>query len=449
MAQNPAPIRPRVTDARAYEAVLRRAYLRPFVERIQRRLANAAGTTDVFHALDTELNALLATPKAGVPTDLIEAQIARVDGYHRAKLIQTFRAALGVDVRIFLTRSAVAAFMTERISENVDLVKTIPPRFHEGLKLRVGDEFRKAPFDQQRLRAMLRDEYKSSGYNLRRLTRDQTNKQVGGLSRLRHGQLGITRFIWRSVQDGRVRAEHAGYNGQTYEWARAPEGGPGSPIQCRCTAEPAMGKADLNRLGAREPLRVSKSKPESAFPAKGKRRTAPSKRDVERLRKPSADYLSGLPLGQQDAIGTYTRGADYFNVPLRSGLRVPAGIKRDVDRIHAVINGAPKPLPSIVWRGISHNIGRPKVGEAMDLGGIVSTSIDPAVAATFARGTGLQQTILEIRPKRGVYIESMSTFKREKEFIMRDGSSYRVAGVDEASVGKSPRKYRIVQIEEQ
>ena len=98
---------------------------------------------------------------------------------------------------------------------------------------------------------MLRDEYQSSGYNLRRLTRDQTNKQIGGLSKLRHGQLGITKFIWRTVADERVRAEHAGYDGQTYEWSQAPEGGPGAPILCRCNAEPAIGLADRERLGAR------------------------------------------------------------------------------------------------------------------------------------------------------------------------------------------------------
>ena len=251
MPQTPRPIRPRVTDARSYEAAMRRAYLRPFVERVQRRLAGATGTTDVFRALDVELEALLATPRAGVPIEMIDAQIRRVDGYHRQKLIQTFRAALGVDVRMFLTRPAVSAYLTEKIAENVDLVKTIPPRFHDGLKRRVGEEFRKAPFDQQRLRAMLRDEYQSSGWNLRRLTRDQTNKEVGGLSRLRHGQLGITRFIWRSSGDERVRPAHAGYNGQTYEWAQAPEGGPGAPILCRCTPEAALGMADLQRLGAR------------------------------------------------------------------------------------------------------------------------------------------------------------------------------------------------------
>ena len=453
MAQNPSPIKPRVTDARSYEAVLRKSYMRPFVERIQRRLATATGTTDVWRMLDTELEALLATPKAGVPTELIEAQIARVEGYHRQRLIQTFRSALGVDVRMFLTRPAVAAFMAERIGENVDLVKTIPPRFHEGLKQRVGEGFREAPFDQQRLRTMLRDEYQSSGYNLRRLTRDQTNKQVGGLSRLRHGQLGITRFTWRSSQDERVRSTHAGYDGVTYEWAKAPEGGPGAPIQCRCTAEPALGKADLDRLGARaSAVTVQKPKPAaSAFPAKGKRRTAMPAREEKLIEKSAGDYLQNrIPAAQRDALTGYTRGADRLNVPLRSGRKLPASIQKDVDRVHQAIAGAAKPPPpALAWRGISHDIGNPKVGETMQLDGLISTSVDPAVGASFARGTGLQQTILEIRPKRGVYVKPISSglFKKEKEFLMRSGSKYRVVGIDEAKVTGN-KKYRIVQLEE-
>ena len=452
MAQNPAPIRPRVTDARAYDAALRRAYLRPFVERIQRRLATATGTTDVWRALDVELEALLATPRAGVPIELIQAQIERVDGYHRAKLISSFRSALGVDVRMFLTRPAVAAFMTERIGENVDLVKTIPPRFHDGLKRRVGEEFAKAPFDQQRLRVMLRDEYRSSGYNLRRLTRDQTNKQVGGLSRLRQGQLGISRFIWRSVQDQRVRSSHADFDGQTYDWAQAPEGGPGMPIQCRCTAEPALGKADLNRLGARPSAvtaRKPQPKPASGFPAKGKRREAMPERDWRQLDKEATLYLKHrIPAAQRDALNGYTRGADRLNVPLRSGLPVPPTIKKDVDRINQAIAGAAKPPPpALVWRGISHDIGNPAIGDAMQLNGIVSTSIDPAAASTFARGTG-QLTIFEIKPRSGLYVKPISAFKPEQEYLMRTGSKYRVVGVDKARVSTSMKKYRIVQLEE-
>ena len=307
MAQNPSPIHPRVTDARAYEAALRQAYFRPFVARIQRRLATATGTTDVWRALDVELEALLATPRAGVPIELIEAQITRVDGYHRQRLIQSFRSALGVDVRVFLTRPAVAAFMAERISENVALVKTIPPRFHDGLKRRVGEAFREAPFDQQRLRAMLRDEYQSSGYNLRRLTRDQTNKQVGGLSRLRHNQLGIAQFIWRSVQDQRVRTSHADYDGQTYEWANAPESGPGMPVQCRCTAEPSLGKADLDRLGAKATVTTPRPRVEMT-PQQARGRV-----NGEYIRQSKAMGLPAAEKGLRAASDVYERARASWN----------------------------------------------------------------------------------------------------------------------------------------
>ena len=450
MPQNPAPVRPRVLDARDYERALRESYMRPFVEGILRRLAGATGTTDVWRALDDEIGALQARPQAGVPVEMIEAHVARVEGYHRARLIQTFRAALGVDVRMFITQPAVRSFMQERIAENVSLVKTIPPRFHEGLTRRVGEEFAAAPFDQARLRTMLRDEYRSSGYNLRRLTRDQTNKQVGGLSRLRHGQLGISRFIWRTVGDERVRSSHAGYDGAAYEWARAPEGGPGAPIQCRCIAEPSLTQTDMQRLGARGTVTARKPPEPQVFPPKGKRRTAMPSKAERALDKASADYLQNrIPAAGRDAITGYTRGADRINTALRSGRKVPASIQRDVDRIHKVIADAPKPPPpGIVYRGVSHRIGNPKAGDVMQLDGLISTSVDPAIASTFARGT--TQTIFEIKPKRGVYIKPVSAgaFKKEKEFLMRHGSRYRVVGIDEARVPKSTRKYRIIQLEE-
>ena len=69
---------------------------------------------------------------------------------------------------------------------------------------------------------MLRDEYKSSGYNLRRITRDQTNKMTGQLNQIRQGQLGIKEFIWQTVKDERVRDEHVERDGVTYSWSSPP-----------------------------------------------------------------------------------------------------------------------------------------------------------------------------------------------------------------------------------
>ena len=38
---------------------------------------------------------------------------------------------------------------------------------------------------------LVRDEYGSEGYNLRRIVRDQASKLNGGLTELRHRELGI------------------------------------------------------------------------------------------------------------------------------------------------------------------------------------------------------------------------------------------------------------------
>ena len=92
-------------------------------------------------------------------------------------------------------------------------------------------------------------------------------------------------------------------------------------------------------------------------------------REEKLLDKDAALYLQNrIPAAQRDAISAYTRGADRMNVPLRSGLKLPASIQKDVDRVHQVIAGAAKPPPpALVWRGVSHNIGNPKVGATIRL----------------------------------------------------------------------------------
>ena len=245
--RNPKGIRPRVKDEKQYERELREKFFNPFIEGMQQRLARATAATDVYYALDAGLEEITLRPKEGVPEPLIRKQINHMERYHRTKLFSTFRSALGVDIRPFITQPAVEAFMRNKVSENVDLIKTIAPRFHEGMKTKLTKALQEQPFNQQMLRGIFKDEYKSSGYNLRRLTRDQTNKSIGQLTQIRHSQLGVSQFVWRSVQDERVRPLHNTYNGRTFEWGREPDGGPGSAIQCRCFAEGVVFQYQLNQ----------------------------------------------------------------------------------------------------------------------------------------------------------------------------------------------------------
>ena len=53
--------------------------------------------------------------------------------------------------------------------------------------------------------------------------------------------LHVDRYIWRSSDNSRVRATHAGYDDQIFFWSAPPEGGhPGQDWNCRCTAEPII-----------------------------------------------------------------------------------------------------------------------------------------------------------------------------------------------------------------
>ncbi len=75
------------------------------------------------------------------------------------------------------------------------------------------------------------------------IARDQVSRIGGELSRSRQRSNGITRFIWRTVGDARVRDLHEPREGKEYSWeegAGENDPFPGSGISCRCSAEPVL-----------------------------------------------------------------------------------------------------------------------------------------------------------------------------------------------------------------
>ena len=124
--RNPKPIRPRVKDARAFDAALRKAWLDPFISDMQRRLAQAQGVNQAYVAMNAGVAALQAQPVSGIPLHMVISALRGVEGYNRAKMIAAFRSALGVDIRLFLTDATVQAHMTQALANSVDLIKTIP-----------------------------------------------------------------------------------------------------------------------------------------------------------------------------------------------------------------------------------------------------------------------------------------------------------------------------------
>ena len=243
------PIRPRQKDARAYYRSLDRIVRRTIFSRLHDRLATVESVRQAYRATDEVFEGLRADEARWLRRDVIQRHLDQMEGYHRARLIQTFRTALSVDVSSVLSNPEVNRFMTDKVAENVDLIRTIPGRSHDGLKRKMAERLTGEPFDRQSLSRMLQSEYKSTGYNLRRLTRDQSNKTIGQLTEIRHRQLGITQYEWGTAGDERVRPEHQQNHGSVFDWAKPPDTGhPGDAVQCRCFATPVIGVAKASQM---------------------------------------------------------------------------------------------------------------------------------------------------------------------------------------------------------
>lgn len=72
---------------------------------------------------------------------------------------------------------------------------------------------------------------------------------AGLINQLRQEDLGIEQYIWRSQDDAKVRASHAGYDDQVFRWDDPPVGGhPGEEHNCRCYAEPIASAPQSNLI---------------------------------------------------------------------------------------------------------------------------------------------------------------------------------------------------------
>lgn len=74
------------------------------------------------------------------------------------------------------------------------------------------------------------------------IANDQTGTIISQLDAYRAKSAGAEKYLWRSMEDRRVRPKHRELDGKTFRYGD-PHGGddgqlPGEPIRCRCIAEP-------------------------------------------------------------------------------------------------------------------------------------------------------------------------------------------------------------------
>ncbi len=185
-------------------------------------------------ALRADVAKLFEREKLGA---MVEPFAGLTEKFQAEQLNRQLREAVALDV--VGSEPWIAKAATEFTRENVALIRTIPSRYFDEIETLVMREAADG-VRWEELVDGIEERYDVSRSRSKIIARDQIGKFYGDLNRVRQTDLGITRFVWRTVRDNRVRPEHADIDGESFAWGSAPDGGPGEAVLCRCYAEPDL-----------------------------------------------------------------------------------------------------------------------------------------------------------------------------------------------------------------
>src|SRR3989344_42655 len=78
-------------------------------------------------------------------------------------------------------------------------------------------------------------------YRAKLIAQDQIAKHAASLNQIRQQEAGIDKYEWSTSLDKRVRPLHQAREGKVFNWSDPPpDGHPGQPVRCRCTAIPII-----------------------------------------------------------------------------------------------------------------------------------------------------------------------------------------------------------------
>lgn len=212
-----------------------------------------------------DLDKLLATAQRDMRGRLNDSQLnnlgkrmgQQVATHQRLQLVNQVRDVIGIDVPE--RDPVVAARVDEFARENARLIKRIPEAFHDDVAEMTREAVSKGQLGES-LRKDIEKRFGVAERHARLIARDQVQKLYSDINHHRQRKLGITKGIWRTVKDERVRGNpdgkypdadpsHWDLEGLVLDmndedtWPEVMPGEtglPGDAVQCRCYLEPVL-----------------------------------------------------------------------------------------------------------------------------------------------------------------------------------------------------------------
>lgn len=205
---------------------------------VERELDANRLTTDAeaswFERL-ADLARVLSNSISNMVGDLFKLENKR----HTDKFMSQAKKKLGVDLSSIVRQGDNDTYLINAGLRNAGLIKGLSDDVVKRVQTEVMDAVLQGRTARE-LRAALTKGFEISDRRAKVIARDQISKLNADLNERRHVQAGITKYIWSTSADERVRPLHRDLNGETYEYGK-PTGAedglpPGQPILCRCVA---------------------------------------------------------------------------------------------------------------------------------------------------------------------------------------------------------------------
>lgn len=166
----------------------------------------------------------------------------QVDNFTTRQTARQWSSVMGIDP--LFGDAATQKIIREFSLENLRLIKDMPDKF----LTQVQDELVEAVRTGTRAEVfqdLVQERLGVAESRAKLIARDQIGSMNGRIAERRQRELGVSRFIWSTSMDERVRELHRDREGEEFTWDHdfneSPDDGPpGRPIQCRCIADPVI-----------------------------------------------------------------------------------------------------------------------------------------------------------------------------------------------------------------
>ena len=202
-----------------------------------------------FEAVRQEMDATFGLYKLDRMLEKIANLEHRLSVKEWKKLV---KKTLGIDLLDdYYSGDIYRELLDKWVSDNVDLIKTVPRSSLGKIKELVYDNYMKGTTTTNIVKA-IQMQYGMDKRHAKLIARDQTAKLNAAITQHQQTDVGIKRYKWDDSHDNRVRKSHRNLSGRTFYWNDPPvtDKGrrchPGEDYQCRCVPLPIFDIDDLD-----------------------------------------------------------------------------------------------------------------------------------------------------------------------------------------------------------